>query len=307
MPALDYDLFISSYNTSERVTQVFTSVSAPRKVWLIHGEYGFTPSDFPVGAQVFDGTPFTQEADFLNEFLDWITVLQPLPARICIDITGMMRPHLILLPLLLRDMGISRVDIIYTDPQGYTDGSATRFSLSEVTKVGQVAGYMGTHVNPGASDALIVGGGYDSNLVQRVAESKSSGKHYLMLGLPGLQAHMYQGSRERMDKARPWLRGFAESSFLYAPASDPFMTAQVLQDSLRSLRRRGGVSNVYLSPLGSKAQALGFALYFLMEEQGKSTSLIFPFVSQYSEKTSVGLSRVHIFELELEDIPRSQA
>ena len=36
-----WDLFISAYNTTERVTNVFNSVKATQKDWIIHQEYRF--------------------------------------------------------------------------------------------------------------------------------------------------------------------------------------------------------------------------------------------------------------------------
>ena len=49
---------------------------------------------------------------------------------------------------------------------------------------------------------------------------------------------------------------------IFAPANDPFVTAQELKLFIEKLNGRKEITNIYLSPLSTKAQALGFALYF---------------------------------------------
>ena len=49
-----------------------------------------------------------------------------------------------------------------------------------------------------------------------------------------------------------------------------------------------------------EAQTLGFALYYLCEWSGGPASIIFPFAEYYSRETSVGLSRVWLYEFELD-------
>jgi hypothetical protein len=55
-----------------------------------------------------------------------------------------------------------------------------------------------------------------------------------------------------------------------------------------------------VSPLATKAQALGFAYYYLCECVGTAASVIFPYAEFYSRETSVGLSRVWLYEFELD-------
>ncbi len=75
------------------------------------------------------------------------------------------------------------------------------------------------------------------------------------------------------------------------------MTAQVIHDHLAEKELKGR-ANIYLCPLSTKAQALGFALYYRYECVGQSVSIVFPYVDEYSVATSVGLSRVSLFRLE---------
>lgn len=204
------------------------------------------------------------------------------------------------LPKMLQAQGFSTFIMLYADPAGYAAGAGTIFSRSEVEVVRQVRGYEGSHLVASENDVLIIGGGYDAKLVHRVADSKQDARHYLMLGLPGLEAHMYQESRFRLARVLESLRRFGSSSWLFAPANDPFMTAQTLQDALLAPEAFRSDANVYLSPVGAKTQALGFALFALLEGENLPLSIIFPYTPEYSEKTSFGLTRVHAFEIELD-------
>ena len=78
----------------------------------------------------------------------------------------------------------------------------------------------------------------------------------------------------------------------FAPANDPFITAATLSEIVRLRERHGPITNLYLSPLATKPQALGFALYYLAECVGKNASILFPISTRYERETSTGLSRV---------------
>jgi len=75
--------------------------------------------------------------------------------------------------------------------------------------------------------------------------------------------------------------------------------AGVLQDTVREEETRHEVTNLYLCPLATKPQALGFALYYVFERRGTATSVIFPFAESYSRETTTGLSRVWKYTVEL--------
>jgi hypothetical protein len=296
-----WDVFISAYNESGRVNAVFDSVRADRKEWLIHPEYDFSKEERPA-----TGTVHTMqerdEAEFWREYIS-ISGIEgwPRDARICIDSTGFMRPHLMLFLRRLRDLGFSRLHALYADPQAYKEGEKTPFSKGAVTEVRQVRGFEGVHQpDRRDEDLLVIGAGYDDDLIRRVAENKRTARKLEMFGLPSLVPHMYEESRLRAAKAEEALGPLPFRSLLFAPANDPFATAQELHERLKEERGRKRIENLYLSPLGTKAQTLGFALYYLCECVGEPVSMIFPFAEYYSRETSVGLSRVWMYEFELD-------
>jgi hypothetical protein len=296
-----WNVFLSAYNRSERVKGVFAAVQADRKEWLVHPEYDFSEPELPTdgGRHILNSH---DEAEFWHQYFqeagveDW-----PREARVCIDSTGFMRPHLMLLPRLLRDRGFSRLDVLYADPKAYEAGDKTPFHKGAIIEVRQVRGFEGVHVpDAGEEDLLIIGAGYDDELIRRVAENKRAARKLEMFGLPSLQPHMYEENRLRAAKAEEAVGPLPSRSLLFAPANDPFSTAQELHERLEEERGRRGVKNLYLSPLATKAQALGFALYYLCECVGEAVSVIFPYAEFYSRETSVGLSRVWLYELELD-------
>lgn len=301
-----YDFFISSFNSSERVRSVFDFVSANSKVWVVHPEYGYATSELPDNGSLFFGRPDISPIEFWEELFEWMKLPKG-SARIAIDITGMMRPHLMLLPLMLRHHGFSDATMFYSDPTSYASGEKTKFSKGPVEGVSLVTGMEGVHESSTDSkDVLLIGAGYDHTLVQAVAEHKRSSEHFILLGLPSLQPHMYQESVLRVSDARESIRDYRNRTFLFAPANDPFMTAQVLSDHFAQLRKERRVDNVYLCPVGAKTQVLGFSWFFLCEARNDATSMLFPVNKHYERETSRGISAVHRFEMELDMIVELQ-
>ena len=101
-----------------------------------------------------------------------------------------------------------------------------------------------------------------------------------------------------MDSVREFLNRLFVRSYLFAPASDPFVTAQVLHERVVRLRTDEPRVNLYISAVGPKPQVLGFAWYMLREGRAENVSAVFPYAPRYARETSVGLSRTHVYTLE---------
>ncbi|WP_156354176.1 hypothetical protein [Gordonia sp. HS-NH1] len=294
---LSFDLFLSAYNGSERVKTLFELARAVEKRWLVHHEYEYSDSEVPTMSWKTD--PLESEID------SWERCIRDLgltpDKRIGIDITGMMRPHLLLLPLMLFRAGFTEVSVFYSDPVAYVSGQETTFTRGPVERVAVVPGYGGVQsASIDSRDCLVIGAGYDHSLVKAIAESKSKAEHYLLVGMPGLQPHMYQESVYRISQAKEAINEFRSRSLLFAPANNPFMTAQVLSDHISSIRKKGVSGNVYLAPVGPKSQVLGFAWYYLCEGFDSPLSVIFPYAQRYSRETSTGSGAIHEYKLELD-------
>jgi hypothetical protein len=298
-PNFDWDLFLSAFNSSDRVRTVFERVAARDKHWFISPEYEYKDNELPGNGKCF-APPAADEATVIQDYFN-DAALDLSSVRLCIDITGFMRPHLLVILKYLALSGVRRFDALYSEPLQYSKKEKTRFSDGVVMEVRQVAGFEGNHRPETTNDLLIIGAGYDHPLIAHAAESKESARKVQLLGLPSLRADMYQENVLNVYRASEQLGTTALDSTdtHFAPANDPFETANALAEILQNTERRQQVTNLYLCPVSTKVQVLGFGLYYLTEWVGKHSSIIFPFCRTYARETSVGLSRVWWYQVEL--------
>ena len=297
-PESQYDAFVSAFNLSERVASTFGRISAARKYWLIHNEYSFQPAELPTSAPALRSAE-RSESEFILEAFGQLTPPLSPAARLCVDITGFMRPHLMFLMKWLQSQGIRKFDFVYTEPSQYMRKADTVFS-SNVVEVRQVNGFEGNHLVDMTKDVLVVGAGYDHDLVSHVIANKNSARLLQLLSLPSLSADMYQESLIRLHRVADAPFKVPDEQLAYASANDPYVTYIVLSEALAKIRSRlHGLSNIYLSPLATKPQAVGFAMYYLKNLTGQPASIVFPLASTYSKETSRGVGRAWLYEIVL--------
>ncbi|WP_052322462.1 hypothetical protein [Novosphingobium sp. MBES04] len=297
-----YDLFLSAFNLGERIKIVFNEVRAAKKIWLIHEEYELGTEDLPEGDRFAQSG--SDESTYCRALIDGLIAagtLDPATSRLCIDITGILRPHLMFLILYLKRLGFRCVDLIYAEPRHYALKEKTPFSTGSIYDVRPVRGFEGSPSARGSNDFLVIGMGYDDRLLGAVAETKDKADKHQIFGLPSLRADMYQESVLRSRKVADELGdpGFSEYHRSFAPANDPFGTAAVLREIIE--RRLSSVpdTSVMLCPLGTKPQALGFALYHLFDCEQIGARILFPFSKGYSAKTGTDLARAWLYRVEL--------
>jgi hypothetical protein len=160
-----------------------------------------------------------------------------------------------------------------------------------------VVGFEGEVNNDTSNDLLIIGAGYEHELIADVADEKDKARKIVLLGLPSLRADMYQQNAWRTQQASDAI-GEGVTSKLFIPANDPFVTASVLSKLVAKQEMIQPVTNLYLSPIATKAQTLGFALYYLAERRNSNTSLIFPFSGSYARDSAIGIARVWRYTIE---------
>jgi hypothetical protein len=288
----EYDLFISAYDCSERVDHNFNKIRSKEKHWFL------TPHYKMAGESPKDGKSFIynlyHEDDFILEYFKE----NPLDIKcsICIDITGFIRPFIIFLFRYLHSQGVKKVDCIYAEPIKYVKSEETDFS-GFVDIVKTVPGCASTDLLPSSEeDVLIVAVGYDDKLISAVADNK---KHcslkYRIFGFPSLQPDMYQESVLKTHNARESLG--TDSITLFSPAFDPFITAQILKETIDNYLSKQK-ANFYLSPLSTKPQVLGFILYYLYDGIDKPVNIIFPYSNHYSINTCKGVNKTWKYTIE---------
>jgi hypothetical protein len=298
---LNWDIFISCYNNSERVKKIFSTICAKDKLWIITPEYEYVKSEYP-NENYLEGESFNEAELILGTIGKYLKDKNHL--HICIDITGFMRPHIIFLVKYMKLNNISNYDLIYSEPSYYAKKSDTSFTESDVNKVRQISNFEGSHHINTANDVLIIGVGYDHNLVSRVILNKDQAHLIFLFGLPSLSADMYQESILRFNRVSADSKKISNENTFFSSVNDPFVNASVLSNIYKYLKKKQEKKkqkefNLYLCPLSTKPQALGFALFYMKELQNEAASIIFPFSSSYSKNTSIGIGRIWLYPIHL--------
>ncbi len=298
----NWDIFISAYTKADRVTLVFSDIQAVDKIWFIHSEYEFLNNDLPNKGIVYNPGRCASESEFVKNFFDQFCSQNNLvrdeikKKKICIDSTGFIRPHLMYLVLYLYKLGIETFDVLYSEPSNYKDKEKTEFSKGAVQQVRFVDGFASTSNRDVSADLLVVGAGFDHVLVSEVVDDKIHAKKVQVVGFPSLQADMYHQSRIKMNEAE---ESFPDRKPFFAPANDPFVTASVVSEIIGTIDCEKKITNLYLAPVGTKAQILGFVLYYIGEMEGmRDGGIIFPISESYSQETSEGLSKTWLYRIE---------
>lgn len=294
-----WDLLISAFNQTDRVNKVFDKVQAKEKIWIVHSEYAFNEDEMPQNAKIFNKKTCS-ESEFVIELFNSLnlTVEQLKRIKICVDSTGFIRPHLMFLVLYLFRSGIEEFDVLYSEPVHYTKKEKTEFSKGAVEDVRFVDGFGGTLNRDTSGDLLVIGAGFDHNLLLEVTASKEHARRIQIVGFPSLQADMYQQCRLRTYQEADTTA--EDNDPFFAPANDPFVTATVISELVEKYDQEAEITNLYLSPLCTKAQTLGFVLYFIGEcmDGERDGGVIFPVSEYYSKETSKGISKVWNYHIE---------
>ena len=128
-----------------------------------------------------------------------------------------------------------------------------------------------------------------------------------LFGFPPLQADMFQENMLKAYRAESAVGsdGFKNLDLnLYAPANDPFVTAQIIKKYIEREEKTLPFTNIYLAPVSTKPHALGMALYCLWEysEGKKSLSIVYPICNKFYGNTCIGISKIWRYQIELPTI-----
>jgi len=289
-----YDFFFFADDGSSRTIGIVDRINATKKYRIRFPHYGI-PQYQAISHEVIEYSHNNKrENEFFLQLLEDLGDSITGNTKICIDMTGFIKPHLFFLIRYFERKGIKSFDCLYSEPQNYRAAEETRFTREIDDDVRLVEGlYSPRPETITDNDLLIVCVGYDSDSMNKVLQNKAKiSRVEYILGLPSLQADMYQESAlkasevERLSKINP----------KFAPAFDPFVTAEVIKEIVQS--QKPEPSNIYLCPLSTKPQALGMVLYYLWN-QNTSVNIIFPFSSSYASNTAEGIKRVWKYTIEL--------
>lgn len=290
----EWDFFISSYNDSERVRRTFHNVGAREKRWVVIPEYLYERSVVPENSLYFGGE--YSEAELVSNMFERLGIGRGFSGRLCIDITGFLAPHILFIVAYLRGLGISECDFIYSEPLFYRSGERTQFSFGKVF-VRLVNGYEGVSNPESSRDFLIVGVGYESSLMSQVFVTKDGATPVHLHALPSLSSDMYQNSMICLDKVSSGALPDAQN--FYCPANDPFSVATVVSEIVRSIKKHDP-TNIYLCPLATKPQALGFSLSYWKDLSDGLAKIIFPFAESYARDVATGVGKTWLYSVSID-------
>ena len=290
----EYDLFISAYDECDRTRIPYDKVKAKKKLWLLFPQYQYKGSKPVEDYYLGEGK---SESGYFKDFFILYKKEDLCKMSICVDSTGFLRPHLIYLIAYFNFIGLKQLDVLYTEPSRYSEADETDFSIN-VDIVRTVEGCTNNPItSEEINDVLIVCSGYDEKLFSRVASYKSNCKYkYHIIGFPSLQLDMYQESMLRFYNIK---ESVGKSVRKFAPAFDPFVTAQTVDEILKEIPNP---TNIYLSPLSTKPQTLGMVLYYLYYKREKAVNILFPFSMVYTSGHTEGVKRTWRYTIELPNI-----
>lgn len=290
-----YDIFISSYVNSERVREPAEALQASKKVWFV------TDDEVDLYLAGKDIVKLKLNEDYgpiLNKFHQ----LQIKGKSICIDATGFKIPYLMFVMRCMSMFKINKFDIIYTEPTQYRCAENTQFT-DLFYDVKLMYGMSGVHTSKNENDLLIIAAGYDHSRIMDIASKKKDCNKILLFGFPSISPGMFQENILRAYQAEASIGTdcFKNMDYnIYAPAYDPFVTAQSMNEYISKHQKQNPYTNIYLAPLSTKPHAIGMALFFLWENKNlQNVSLIYPYCQQYITDNSDGIARIWRYEIEI--------
>lgn len=295
----DWDILLSSWDDSARVKKCYELATAKRKLWLVHPEYQIAAERLPTEDHF---TIMGDEADGIQALLQRLedTGLDFRSARIAVDITGMLRPHIALLTKFLQIKGCRRFDAIYAEPTSYPDRENTKFTSGDVIEVREVIGFEGQNRVSQDREVLIVAPGFDDVLLREIVSHKERAERVQIFGLPSLQPDMYQHNVLKALGVDTPLPEETKGIRHFASAFDPFAMATELSSIVSRHRMRSAATRFYVAPLATKTQMLGAALFYLTECQHGMLSILYPISSSHVPGPSVGISRAWLFKIDFD-------
>lgn len=288
---LDYDIFISGFDGSERTIAVYDKISAKERHWLVFPQYELRERLLPVE---YLTSPSDLEDDYILEVMDKISIRKK---SVCLDATGFIIPHLLFFIQYLVLHGVKSFDVLYSEPISYTHAEDTEFT-KHIEMPRPIQGYMASPKNINGNDALVIFSGFDNTLVTTVAHNNSKAQFkYLFTGFPSLQADMYQQNMIQLYKSKETI-GEKHITYLKAPAYDPFVAANKLQIIVNELMdARNNIEYIHISPLSTKPMAIAAALVYLNNRRCP-IDIIYPPANTYVCGQTNGVKRTWKYTLE---------
>jgi len=289
------DLLIGGLSNEERVANILEKLrEIDRKFYFLPTEEEYSVGDFD---EVKTSYSLKVEDIRLNDLATtfsglslWSIDLDT--ADVVIDFTAIQIPILfVLLKKLYYQYKKTNLRLLYSEPDSYAMGRKTVFT-ENISVVQNIPGYFCSEQQVGVKRRLlIVLLGFEGKLVSETYRSVQPDKIIAINGFPafkpGLQNISLLNNVQILNEIE------MDHEILSSPANDPFETGKLLTSLYMKYKDK---FNIYIAPLGTKPQALGACLCAI---KNKDINIIFPFPEKIRSKSSLGVGKQWMYEIEL--------
>lgn len=214
--------------------------------------------------------------------------------KIVIDITVIPKAYyFLLIKVLKEEYDLKIYDIIYTEPEKYSDSKAGKIILTQgLDRIESIPGFSGSSIY--SKDALIVYLGFEGNRSLEIFHIVNPDITYTVNGFPSYKPGWHKISLEANIRFLKLSRAY--NHLFFAPAIDPFENRNLLYRIIKEIKKDYKHINIIIAPLGTKMQAFGVLLYALYDT---SIKVIYPFPSTYKADYSYKYGQTNIFKVNM--------
>jgi len=204
--------------------------------------------------------------------------------RITIDITTIIKWHLLLLLKSLDMKGLAKVcRFVYTEPEDYMTETFQPLSFG-INQVFPVPTYSG-NFNFYRDLLLVLMLGYEGERALAIFEEMDPDECLLLIAKPSYHGSAWEGRTEKLNKEVINIVG--KSKIHYIDARNPLIVQKQLEELLSTRENRR--FNHAIAPLGTKPQTLG--LYNYLTTNPDNTFVIYGSPARHNKFYSQGIGR----------------
>lgn len=283
----DFDFFFLSSGSDMRAYEVLSKCKAVSKNKVVMIHFNERLKSLTSEDPLFDYKKYTYKdiQEIACEIKNPSSCLEEIEknkfnkkSNIAIDISCLTKPYIYFLIRLLRELGVEKVSVFYTEPKSYLFPkalfSAFHSSSGPLTII-EIPGFLGQE-SRGEKRKLIILLGFDGDLSKEIIEDVSPNATVIVNGFPSYTPKFKDISLIGNEK----LVGDHNIDIKYARANNPFDVYNLLHNIKNEEKESSYMS---IAPLGTKPMALGACLFAL---HNPDVRIVYPLPEVYENKYS---------------------
>ena len=257
-----------------------SEIMEPHSEEYFDRSFEITDSDIKIHVNLYE------EMDGLRRFRECLDSISHdiEGTNIAIDISVLVKPYFFLLLKHLTDYNFNEINLIYTEPNTYQ--TFTRGTMNAK----DIPGYSGRK-DFDKKEALAVLLGFEGYRTNEIYDQVNPELTIPINGFPSYKPEFKDKSI--LQNKELLLEEDIFINMRYAPAHDPFMTCEVLNE-IYSLYK--SEYNLSITPLGTKPMALGSCFFVL---QNTDCRVIYPYPLEYYPKSSLGFNTTWLYAIHM--------